>query len=209
MLVFPPCKSAFVHVALSRIIRNYAIISLNTNVPFDDQNIFLSDILYDSDVYWTVHHCYNWRIKKPTRVHLLFYCASYRLNMFRALLCSSSGARDYAADYVSLQPGHYSSLTAPYLQHTANQERYDQCGNQQHSRELLMMSIVMLETCWAYKKHNKITSGIRLVFYSSVILYDVRFSHVFTTQVCKWIISLTDKIEVPASTIHHEDSCPN
>jgi len=61
---------------------------------------------------------------------------------------------------MSLQPGHYSSLTAPYLQHTANQERYDQCGNQQHSPELLMMSIVMLETCWGYKKYNKITSGI-------------------------------------------------
>jgi len=53
-------------------------------------------------------------------------------------------------DYIScfsLQPGHYSSLTAPYLQHTANQERYDQCGNQHHSREFLMMSIIMLETC--------------------------------------------------------------
>jgi hypothetical protein len=47
----------------------------------------------------------------------------------------------------SLQPGNYSSLTATYLQHTTNQEQYDQCGNQQHSREFLMMGIVMLETC--------------------------------------------------------------
>jgi len=39
------------------------------------------------------------------------------------------------------------SLTAPNLQHTANQERNDQCGNQQYSRELLMMGIVMPETC--------------------------------------------------------------
>jgi len=46
-----------------------------------------------------------------------------------------------------LQAGHYSSLTAPNLQPTANQERNDQCGNQQHSRELLMMTIIMLETC--------------------------------------------------------------
>ena len=46
-----------------------------------------------------------------------------------------------------LQPGHHSSLTAPNLQHTANQERNDQCGNQHHSRELLMMGIVMPETC--------------------------------------------------------------
>jgi len=48
---------------------------------------------------------------------------------------------------LSLQPGHHSSLTAPNLQHTANQERYDQCGNQHHSRELVMMGIVVPETC--------------------------------------------------------------
>ena len=69
---------------------------------------------------------------------------------------------------LSLPPGHYSSLTEPYLQHTANQERHDQCGNQHHSRELLMMDIVMLETCWAYKKYNKISSGIYMIFYSLV-----------------------------------------
>ena len=46
----------------------------------------------------------------------------YRLNMFRALLCPSSGARDY---------------------HVRN----DQCGNQLHSRELQMMGILMPETC--------------------------------------------------------------
>jgi hypothetical protein len=51
--------------------------------------------------------------------------------MFRALQCSSSGARDYDVVY----------------QHTANQERHNQCGKQHHSRELLMMDIVMLETC--------------------------------------------------------------
>jgi len=67
-----------------------------------------------------------------------------------------------------LQPGHYSSITAPNLQHTANQERYDQYGNQHHSPELLIMGIVMVETCWDYKKHDKIISGIWLVFYSYV-----------------------------------------
>jgi len=60
----------------------------------------------------------------------------------------------------SLQPGHYSSLAAPNLQPTANQERNDQCGNQKHSRKLVMMGIAVLETCWAYKKYNKIVSGI-------------------------------------------------
>ena len=43
---------------------------------------------------------------------------------------SSVGAAGY-----SLQPLHYSKLTAPNLQHTANQEQNDQCGNQHHSRE--------------------------------------------------------------------------
>jgi len=94
--------------------------------------------------------------------------------MFRALLCPSSGACDYDVDYriglfvlgllyvgglvglgwrsvwaaaCRLQPRHFSSLTPPNLQHTANQERKDQCGNQHHSRKLLMMGIVMPETC--------------------------------------------------------------
>jgi len=35
----------------------------------------------------------------------------------------------------------------PNFQHTANQERNDQCGNQHHSRELLMIGIVVPETC--------------------------------------------------------------
>ena len=52
-----------------------------------------------------------------------------------------------AGSTLSLQPGHHPSLTAPNLQPTANQERYDQCGNQHHSREVLMMGIVMTETC--------------------------------------------------------------
>ena len=40
---------------------------------------------------------------------------------------------------------------------------------QQNSRRLLMMDILMSETCWAHKKWNKIASEIKLVFYSSTI----------------------------------------
>ena len=40
---------------------------------------------------------------------------------------------------------------------------------QQHSRKLLMMDILMSETCWAHNKWNKISSGIHLVFHSSTI----------------------------------------
>ena len=40
---------------------------------------------------------------------------------------------------------------------------------QQNSCKLLMMDILMSETCWAHKKWNKIASDIKLVFYSSTI----------------------------------------
>ena len=40
---------------------------------------------------------------------------------------------------------------------------------QQNICKLLMMDILMSETCWAHKKWNKIASDIKLVFYSSTI----------------------------------------
>jgi len=48
---------------------------------------------------------------------------------------------------------------------------------QQHSRKLLMMDILMSETCWAHKKWNKIASDIKLVFYFSTIF---KFFKMFT-----------------------------
>jgi len=52
--------------------------------------------------------------------------------------------------------------TLPQL--NRNQEWNDQCGNQHYIRELLMLGIVMPETCWTYRKYNKIISDIYLVF---------------------------------------------
>jgi len=40
---------------------------------------------------------------------------------------------------------------------------------QQHSRKLLMVDILISETCRVHKKWNKIASDIKLVFYSSTI----------------------------------------
>ena len=54
----------------------------------------------------------------------------------------------------------YPSSVVGDLQPTANQERNDQCGNQHYSHQLLMMGILVPETCSAYKKYNKIISGI-------------------------------------------------
>jgi len=89
--------------------------------------------------------------------------------MFRTLLCPSSVARDYDVDYhigrfvlgllyvggtvqlgwssVRVAGTSTSCAGACNLQHTENQERNDQCGNQHRSRELLMMGILMPETC--------------------------------------------------------------
>jgi len=41
---------------------------------------------------------------------------------------------------------------------------------QQNGHKLLMMDILMSETCWAHKKWNKIASDIKLIFYSSTAI---------------------------------------
>ena len=38
-----------------------------------------------------------------------------------------------------------------------------------NSRKLVMMDILMSETCWAHKKLNEMISNIKLIFYSSTI----------------------------------------
>ena len=113
--------------------------------------------------------------------------------MFRTLIYPSSGACDCA---VKLPHWSFCSCFAvcwrfgvmPLLQAEAacntgtTQTRPHQISNtqrtenkttdvviQQHSRKLLMMDILMSETCWVQKKWNKIASDIKLVFYSSAI----------------------------------------
>jgi len=81
---------------------------------------------------------------------------SFLLCCMLEVSCSLAGV----VSGLSLQPGHHPTLTEPYLRPTANQERNDQCGNQHYSSALLMMGIVMPETCSVSKKYNKITSGI-------------------------------------------------
>ena len=55
------------------------------------------------------------------------------------------------------------------LNHPSLQNKTTDVVIQQHSRKLLMMDILMSETCWAQKKWNKIASDIKLVFHSSAI----------------------------------------
>jgi len=106
--------------------------------------------------------------------------------MFRTLKYPLSGACDYAVElphwscvlgsmYVGVsvwmgwsgirvvgyslqQHGYYSNPTTLKLQHTSNQEHTTNVVIKQNSRKLLMMDILMSETCWAHKKRNKIAS---------------------------------------------------
>jgi len=63
---------------------------------------------------------------------------------------------------------------------------------QQNSLKLLMMDILMSETCWAHKKWNKIASDIKLVFCSSIITMmrgpiNITFCRVYDRKKeCRW-----------------------
>jgi len=71
---------------------------------------------------------------------------------------------------------------------------------QPNSRKLLLMDILMFETCWAHKKWNKIPNDIKLVFYSwSFIL--LLFSCFYMKSNKKLCLSLPAYLLVsPAST---------
>jgi len=69
------------------------------------------------------------------------------------------------ATRILLEPNHTESPT-----HRTKKKTTD-VVIQQNSRKLLMMDILMSETCWAHKKWNKIASDIKLVLYSSTMEY--------------------------------------
>jgi len=130
--------------------------------------------------------------KRPTWCHLLYYFTSYVLNMFWTLIYPSSGACNYSIElphwlYCSWFDVCWSfgvvglewseacntDTTQTQLYQISNTQRSENKTAdvviQQQSCKLLMMDILMSETCWVHKKWNKIASGIKLVFYSSTI----------------------------------------
>ena len=68
----------------------------------------------------------------------------------------------------------------------AEAEQNDRCGNSTNSRKLLMMDILMSETCWVHMKWNKIKSDITLVFYSSTITMMHRPINIRVFFMCGW-----------------------
>ena len=118
----------------------------------------------------------------PTRFNRGFYCRSYcLLNMFRVPLCPSSGAQEYytvvAACGISccgfqvaglvwswrlcvrfagccsiLQTGHITLSSTPDQLLENHSTKYHTQQPLYNTPELLMMGIVMPETCWASNK---------------------------------------------------------
>jgi len=109
--------------------------------------------------------------KRPIWCHLLFYFTSYVLNMFRTLIYPSSGACDCAVELphwsycswfdvcwsfgvVWLECASACNTDATPTQPHRNSNTHRTKNNttnvviQQHSRKLLMMDILMSETCW-------------------------------------------------------------
>ena len=95
-----------------------------------------------------------------------FYCRSYcLLNMFRAPLCPSSGAREYyksgcCLSYLVLgfgccyspQTGHTTLSSTPYRQLENQAPNMTGSNHFYNTLELLMMGIMVPETCWASNK---------------------------------------------------------
>jgi len=130
-----------------------------------------------------VHHCNNWRIKDQLDVtcyftSLLMYSTcfghqyihhqelatvllNYHIGRFvHGSLCVGDLVR---LDLSSVQPHQISNT-----QRTEN--KTTDVVIQQHGYKLLIMDILISETCWVHKKWNKIASDIKLVFYSSTYI---------------------------------------
>jgi len=112
--------------------------------------------------------------KMPIRCNRGFYCRSYCfLNMFQAPLCPSSGAQEYytvvAACGISycdfqvaglvwswglcvVQTGHITLSSAPDQQLENHSTKYHRHQPLYNTLALLMMGIVVPETCWASNK---------------------------------------------------------
>ena len=89
-----------------------------------------------------------------TRCNRGFYCRSYcLLNMFRAPLCTSSWLCVRFAGCCSiLQTGHITLSSTPDQQLENHSTKYHRQQPLCNTLELLMMGIVVPETCWASNK---------------------------------------------------------
>ena len=95
--------------------------------------------------------------KMPTRCNRGFYCRSYcLLNMFRAPVCPSSGAQEYYTVVAGCGISCCGFQVAGLVWSWGLCVRFAGCCSIQqppyNTLELLMMGIVVPETCWASNK---------------------------------------------------------
>ena len=105
---------------------------------------------------------------KTNLMSLAITFTSYVLNMFRTLIYPSSGASGFRLQPAKRTPPKTSRTKSSNTQRTEN--KTTDVVIHQHGRKLLMIDILMSETCWAHKKWNKIASDINLVFHSSTFV---------------------------------------
>jgi len=98
--------------------------------------------------------------------------------------CGWVGASACNTDTTATQP-HRNSNTHRTKNNTTN------VVIQQNSRKLLMMDILMSDTCWAHKKWYKIASDIKLVFCSST-----------SSKVCNYYIPKVLLLPVNSDTVN-------
>ena len=120
-----------------------------------------------NELYW-----HSWGIKNHLDVTCYFYFTYYLLDMFRTLICPSSGACDCVDGlphrlscslfvvcwgllrmmFGGVRFAGWSTASASTCK---TETKITDVVIHQHSRKLLKMDILMSETCWANNKWNK------------------------------------------------------
>jgi len=105
----------------------------NTCSKFNDVGFLLfiksQFTINESYVYWAVHHCDSWRIKDQLDVTCYFISLLMCSTLIYPSISVWLGWSGIRVEGWSPQHGYHSNPTTPKLQHTSNQEQYDQCGN--------------------------------------------------------------------------------
>ena len=145
---------------------------------------FISLLMYSTCFgHWYIHHQELATVLLDHHIGRLVLSSLCVGDLVRLVL---SGARVAG---LSLQHWHYSTQPHQISNTQRTENKTTDVVTQQHSRKLLMMDILMSETCWAHKKWNEIASDIKLAFHSSTITMmhgpvNIRLCFAVFTVVC-------------------------
>ena len=135
---------------------------------------------------------------------MIFYCRSYcLLYMFRALLCRSSGARELRVVCqvcgllrYSPQTGYTTLSSTPYRQLENQAPNTTGSNHLYNTLELLLMGIMVPETCWASNKicnkNSSVASSWHFIstYYVQAIHSQCRFCKLKMLYMFKTFVSL-------------------